>query len=332
MLKELYIFNENKEIFKRKLKEEMKKNKYSKKKLMEALDNTYVIETIKKWCSGSRIPDLATIKKLSNLFNISMEELLLPEASFKSENDYYIIDMNKSFFINEVFFVNSFFPDCKNVEYLYADDGTKLTISNFGLNHFTEESLKNQIDFKEYINYLQQKKLFSYLNLGEEERLKYIMETFFINSKTSQKVIYDEFWNAIENSLCEHYGVSYRLKLSTEEMKMIYYYFKKQLEFSNEDGIVQWQYIIAVLVRLDIKKAALFLRQFDHDMINLIYTSMLHDKKNYKKIINLLKENDAKDLKIRFDSEDVEYEVFQNVIKYYNSINYEKYMSLVNGG
>lgn len=330
MLKELYIFNENKEIFKRKLKEEMEKNKYSKIKLMEALDNTYGIETIKKWCSGSRIPDLETIEKLANLFNISMEELLLPEASFGFPHNQ-LTDIHKLRFSNKEVLINYFLPDYKGDEYIY-DNGVKKTIHKFRLDYMSEEVLFNQIIFKEYLNYLHQKKLFSYLNLYEEESLKYIMEMFFINAKTSQKIVYDEFWNDIENSLCEYYGSDYRLKISLEEMKMIYYHFKKQLKFSNIDCIVQWQYIIAILIRLDPTRAMLYLNQFDTGMINIIYTTLLHDKKNHKAIIKFLKMCGAKDLKIRINSMDLEKIVFQGVLKYYNSIDYEKYMNLVNGG
>ena len=80
----LYRSNEDREGFGNKLKELMVANGYTIDSLSSELDEDALtsINTIKKWRSGERIPDIDTIHKLAQKFNVSMQELYMPNSVY----------------------------------------------------------------------------------------------------------------------------------------------------------------------------------------------------------------------------------------------------------
>ena len=89
----IYRFNEDRKGFGKKLKELMIANGYTVESLSYSLDEGVLtsVNTIKKWRSGERIPDIDTIHKLAKKFNVTMQELYMPNSFY--DNLSYIIHL-----------------------------------------------------------------------------------------------------------------------------------------------------------------------------------------------------------------------------------------------
>lgn len=131
----------------------------------------------------------------------------------------------------------------KNKKNRYSDifslDDERLDL----LNDFSKESIKTkleinkddgikilqeQADFIEEINYLLQKKLFSFLTSIEEAKLRWCFK-YFILDRDYKKIEYDIFWNEINKNMINKMGTAYKYKISYSDMKAEYFEFKKKL-------------------------------------------------------------------------------------------------------
>lgn len=73
------------------IKKLRKENNLSQEKLADKLGVTY--QAVSKWERGLNLPDMTTLKEMSNLFNVNIDDIINGESSkkTKSNNKIYII-------------------------------------------------------------------------------------------------------------------------------------------------------------------------------------------------------------------------------------------------
>lgn len=141
MLKEMYYFKEDGAAFADNLKKLIKQRNLTAKKVSDQLGDFYY-EKLKKWKTGERLPSFDEIHRLSEILNVSMEELYLPNAQLHiDENEYTKLFGNSD--PNKLAIFYNFFPKTK-------DDIVLLSKIEF----------EKQASFKEELNYLFQKNCF----------------------------------------------------------------------------------------------------------------------------------------------------------------------------
>lgn len=197
----IYRFNEDREGFGNKLKELMVANGYTIDSLSSDLDENVLtsINTIKKWRSGERIPDIDTIHKLAKKFNVSMQELYMPNSVYDN-------------------------PLSEEMSELL---GRRITIKQLALNGIEE--------LKMYSEFLFQKLLFSFLSFKERGHLNVIYDSYELTPYGKNKLgIEDDlsfvnFYQKVKEYIKREYGESLPYKIDYKQSKSIYQDFEKMI-------------------------------------------------------------------------------------------------------
>ena len=140
----IYRFNEDREGLGNKLKELMVANGYTIDSLSSDLDEDALtsINTIKKWRSGERIPDIDTIHKLAQKFNVSMQELYMPNSVYDNP---------------------------------LSDEMSELLGRRITIKQLTQDGIE---ELKKFSEFLFQKLLFSFLSFKERGYLNVIYDSY----------------------------------------------------------------------------------------------------------------------------------------------------------
>lgn len=320
MLKEMYYFKEDKVGFSNNLKRLIKENGYTANDVADMLGNNYY-ELLKKWKTGERLPSFDDIHKLAKIFKISMDELYLPNSILKiSKNDYTNIYTSTSPTKFEI--LKRYYPAYVKDEEIFDN----LSIDEF----------KSQKDLKEEINYLLQKKLFSFLTEDEDDKLRFYFDNMICkryydseNEIHFERLDYDGFWKNVDEDMKYRKGVSYKYKITYDEMQREYYEFKKKIEFSPCKFM---QFIVPQYLGIDetidgIKDDNLlkeYFDQFDVVTLNCIYTSK-NVKKQAKKILSEL---GCRTIKAKFDPI---IESSDDLIEEVKKLTYDEYLKSIGG-
>jgi len=200
----IYVFNENKKVFGDNLKLLMKENNITIDDLSYKIN--YDINTINKWRSGDRIPNLNTLKQLAEIFNISIHRIYLPR---------------------------SFYPAKISNELLQLIDSKD--VFNIDNNRLISE-------LKDYSNYLLQKMLFSFLNIKEKNEFKSLFRYFEISKYGTEKLeldenTFEEFYDNSKKYVREQYGTSIPYKIDTDISLMLIEEYRKILNIKVVGGM-----------------------------------------------------------------------------------------------
>lgn len=197
----IYRFNEDREGFGNKLKELMVANGYTIDSLSSNLDENVLtsINTIKKWRSGERIPDIDTIHKLAKKFNVSMQELYMPN----------------SFYDNPL-----------------SEEMSELLGRRITINQLTQNGIE---ELKMYSEFLFQKLLFSFLSFKERGHLNVIYDSYELTPYGKDKLGIDDdlsfvnFYQKVKEYIKREYGESLPYKIDYKQSKTIYQDFEKMI-------------------------------------------------------------------------------------------------------
>lgn len=197
-----YRFNEDREAFGKQLKELMVKNGYTIDSLSFELDENVItsINTIKKWRSGERIPDIDTINKLAKKLNVSMQELYMP----------------KSVYLEPI-----------------SDELNSLIERKKPLVELSKNRIK---ELEKYSEYLFQKLLFSFLSFKERNTLNVLFECYQITDYGMEKLdingdaTFVDFYDKTRKYIKKEFGQSLPYKIDSKQSKQIYLDFEKMIE------------------------------------------------------------------------------------------------------
>ena len=197
----IYRFNEDREGFGNKLKELMVANGYTIDSLSSDLDEDALtsINTIKKWRSGERIPDIDTIHKLAQKFNVSMQELYMPNSVYNNP---------------------------------LSDEMSKLLGRRITIKQLTQDGIE---ELKKYSEFLFQKLLFSFLSFKERGYLNVIYDSYELTPYGKDKLgIEDDlsfvnFFQKVKEYITREYGESLPYKIDYKQSKSIYQDFEKMI-------------------------------------------------------------------------------------------------------
>ena len=317
MLREMYYFKEDREGFSSNLKKLIKENGFTANDVVSKLGDSY-FELLKKWKTGERLPTLEDLSKLSKIFNVSMEELYLPNAQLNiKNNEYNNLFINSN--INKLDLLDKFYPS------FYKD--------KFKDDWITIEEFNKQKDFKEEINYLLQKKLFSYLTEKEDEKLRFYFKVALSQrhydedgGARSSRVDYDSFWKSVDEDLRKRRGLSYKYKMNKTDMKEEYFEFKKKIDFSPDKHYLPQTIIIEDVLELlkDKETIKAYINQFDEVVINCIYSM-----KNISGMVKeALKDIGAKRISINIPNN---ISVIDELLDEVRKLSYEEYLISIGG-
>ena len=204
-MRRIYRFNEDRDGFGKKLKELMKKNGYTIESFINEFNDCPINEnTVKKWRSGERIPDMKTIKILANMFHVTMHDLYMPNSTY----------------------VNSFSDG------MHSFLNRRTTIDNLTLNEI--------IEVKEYSEYLFQKLLFSFLSFAEKENLNTMFSCFRVTEYGREKLdlkddcLFETFYANTKEYIQRKYGKSLPYKIDKGKSEEIYRDFERMVEFKSK--------------------------------------------------------------------------------------------------
>lgn len=197
----IYRFNEDREGFGKKLKELMVANGYTIDSLSSDLDENVLtsINTIKKWRSGERIPDIDTIHKLAKKFNVSMQKLYMPNSVYDNPLSDEMSDLL----------------------------GRRITIKQL-----TQDGIE---ELKKYSEFLFQKLLFSFLSFKERGYLNVIYDSYELTPYGKDKLgIEDDlsfvnFYQKVKEYIKREYGESLPYKIDYKQSKSLYKDFEKMI-------------------------------------------------------------------------------------------------------
>ena len=197
----IYRFNEDREGFGNKLKELMVANGYTIDSLSSDLDEDALtsINTIKKWRSGERIPDIDTIHKLAQKFNVSMQELYMPNSVYDNP---------------------------------LSDEMSELLGRRITIKQLTQDGIK---ELKKFSEFLFQKLLFSFLSFKERGYLNVIYDSYELTPYGKDKLgIEDDlsfvnFFQKVKEYIKREYGESLPYKIDYKQSKSIYQDFEKMI-------------------------------------------------------------------------------------------------------
>ena len=197
----IYRFNEDREGFGNKLKELMVANGYTIDSLSSDLDEDALtsINTIKKWRSGERIPDIDTIHKLAQKFNVSMQELYMPNSVYDNP---------------------------------LSDEMSELLGRRITIKQLTQDGIEELRKFSEF---LFQKLLFSFLSFKKRGYLNVIYDSYELTSYGKDKlgIEYDlsfvNFYQKVKEYIKREYGESLPYKIDYKQSKSIYQDFEKMI-------------------------------------------------------------------------------------------------------
>lgn len=304
MLKrKIYNFCEDTKGFSKKLRELMKEKKITTSVLAEELG--YSDDLINSWKYGKRTPDLKTLNYLSKKFNISMQELYMPNSIYTPEVE------NK--FPSVLFSDN--FPSEVLVKKLYPEyvDNDIILACDIDFDMFL--SLKELVF---YTDYLLQKMLFSYLKNKEKSILRESLEKFYkfsnygkeeLGMKT-EKIDYESFSIKMDNLLIQRYGRAYKFKMNEFKSKEILFEVYKMTIFAPLDNISLLQVSIDVLSNANHYLIDIYPLLFNSIELNIIYTTIIEAHMEFYYLQNALEELGAK--------------YISNFIDFYNESDYMK--------
>lgn len=197
----IYRFNEDREGFGNKLKELMVANGYTIDSLSSDLDENVLtsINTIKKWRSGERIPDIDTIHKLAQKFNVTMQELYMPNSVYDNP---------------------------------LSDEMSELLGRRITIKKLTQDGIE---ELKKYSEFLFQKLLFSFLSFKERGYLNVIYDSYELTPYGKDKLgIEDDlsfvnFYQKVKEYIKREYGESLPYKIDYKQSKSIYQDFEKMI-------------------------------------------------------------------------------------------------------
>ena len=197
----IYRFNEDREGFGNKLKELMVANGYTIDSLSSDLDEDALtsINTIKKWRSGERIPDIDTIHKLAQKFNVSMQELYMPNSVYDNP---------------------------------LSDEMSELLGRRITIKQLTQDGIK---ELKKFSEFLFQKLLFSFLSFKERGYLNVIYDSYELTPYGKDKLGIDDdlsfvnFYQKVKEYIKREYGESLPYKIDYKQSKSIYQDFEKMI-------------------------------------------------------------------------------------------------------
>ena len=197
----IYRFNEDREGFGNKLKELMVANGYTIDSLSSDLDEDALtsINTIKKWRSGERIPDIDTIHKLAQKFNVSMQELYMPNSVYDNP---------------------------------LSDEMSELLGRRITIKQLTQDGIE---ELKKFSEFLFQKLLFSFLSFKERGYLNVIYDSYELTPYGKDKLGIDDdlsfvnFYQKVKEYIKREYGESLPYKIDYKQSKSIYQDFEKMI-------------------------------------------------------------------------------------------------------
>lgn len=197
----IYRFNEDREGFGNKLKELMVANGYTIDSLSSNLDENVLtsINTIKKWRSGERIPDIDTIHKLAKKFNVSMQELYMPNSVYDNP---------------------------------LSEEMSELLCRRITIKQLTQNGIE---ELKMYSEFLFQKLLFSFLSFKERGHLNVIYDCYELTPYGKDKLgIEDDlsfvnFYQKVKEYIKREYGESLPYRTDYKQSKSIYQDFEKMI-------------------------------------------------------------------------------------------------------
>ena len=197
----IFRFNEDREGFGNKLKELMVANGYTIDSLSSDLDEDALtsINTIKKWRSGERIPDIDTIHKLAQKFNVSMQELYMPNSVYDNP---------------------------------LSDEMSELLGRRITIKQLTQDGIE---ELKKFSEFLFQKLLFSFLSFKERGYLNVIYDSYELTPYGKDKLgIEDDlsfvnFYQKVKEYIKREYGESLPYKIDYKQSKSIYQDFEKMI-------------------------------------------------------------------------------------------------------
>ncbi len=317
MLREMYYFKEDREGFSSNLKKLIKENGFTSNDVASNLGENYY-EILKKWKTGERLPSLDDLSKLSKILNTTMEDLYLPNAQLRiNDNEYTNLFVNSS--NNKLDLLDKFYPSFHKDKFI--DDWISI------------DEFNKQKDFKEEINYLLQKKLFSYLTEKEDEKLRFyfkiaISHRYYdeIGGARDLRVDYDSFWKSVDDDMKKRRGLSYKYKLTKNAIKEEFFEFKKKIEFAPDCHYLPQTIIIEDVLELlnDKESIKAYLNQYDELVINCMYSM----KNNNEIVKEVLYELGAKRININIP-DNISYvdEMLDEVRK----LSYEDYLISIGG-
>ena len=197
----IYRFNEDREGFGNKLKELMVANGYTIDSLSSDLDEDALtsINTIKKWRSGERIPDIDTIHKLAQKFNVSMQELYMPNSVYDNP---------------------------------LSDEMSELLGRRITIKQLTQDGIE---ELKKFSEFLFQKLLFSFLSFKERGYLNVIYDSYELTPYGKDKLVIEDdlsfvnFYQKVKEYIKREYGESLPYKIDYKLSKSIYKDFEKMI-------------------------------------------------------------------------------------------------------
>ena len=197
----IYRFNEYRKGFGNKLKELMVANGYTIDSLSSDLDEDALtsINTIKKWRSGERIPDIDTIHKLAQKFNVSMQELYMPNSVYDNP---------------------------------LSDEMSELLGRRITIKQLTQDGIEG---LKKFSEFLFQKLLFSFLSFKERGYLNVIYDSYELTPYGNDKLgIEDDLsfvnvFQKVKEYIKREYGESLPYKIDYKQSKSIYQDFEKMI-------------------------------------------------------------------------------------------------------
>lgn len=167
-----YCFEPTKERIGKEIKALMKKNNLTAEKLFKKLkeENKYLdinnVKTIQKWTSGNAIPKIDTLQALKKVFNVTLDEIVLPDGIYKG--DFHLDNRD---FCDELFKLESFLA--KNITksddsepYLDYNSEFPILVDNNYLDMINFNYLDNYIDRWEYLT---KKKFYSLTSKYEDD-------------------------------------------------------------------------------------------------------------------------------------------------------------------
>ena len=201
-MNKIYRFNLDKKSCGSAISRLMKEHGYTIEKLSDIIG--FDVNTIKKWRSGERIPNMDTLNSLAKLFSVSMHTILMPESLYNSP------------FSNELL---CFFNNRKTISKL-----SPLAIE----------------EIKQYSEYLFQKMLFSFLSFKELNHLKAMFSCFSITQYGVDKLrisdsSFDDFYSSARAYIKREYGSSLPYYIDRTKSEEIYLDFEKMI-IINEIG------------------------------------------------------------------------------------------------
>ncbi len=201
---DIYCFREDKTEFGKNLKSLMISNKITIEAL--AYEIGYDVNTINKWRAGQRVPKLEDLKKLSELFETTIQKLYLPNSFYEKKLSKDLID-----FIQE----------------------------KREINQTDYELLTEYID---YNMYLSQKMMFSFLSPREKKDYKSMFRYYIITSYGKEKLslnemTFDEFHDSFKKYIREQYGASLPYKITLKDSIELIQEFNKivKIKYVKED-------------------------------------------------------------------------------------------------